>query len=233
MISALPAYLILSFAGTTLATLLLFLWAHRSAGHGGTLKVGAVLCAWLLLQALLPLYGIYSRDTASFPPKIMLLGIFPALLFILLLFATGKGRHYTDSLPLKQLTWLHTIRIPVELVLYGLFLHKEVPRLMTFEGRNFDIFAGISAPLVAWLFFDRKRIGRKGLLAWNIVSLGLLLNIVVHALLSAPSPIQQFAFEQPNIALLYFPFSWLPVFIVPVVLLAQLASIRRLYRSSL
>lgn len=232
MIPALPAYLLLLFICTTLATLVLFLWVHQSAGHRNTLQATIALCVWLLLQALLPLSGVYSKDTGSFPPKIMLLGIFPALLCILLLFATGKGRRYIDSLPLKQLTWLHTIRIPVELVLYGLFLHQAVPQLMTFEGRNFDILAGISAPLVAWLFFDRKRIGRKSLLAWNIIGLGLLLNIVVNALLSAPSPIQQFAFEQPNIAILYFPFSWLPVFIVPLVLLAHLVSIRQLYRSS-
>lgn len=51
-----------------------------------------------------------------------------------------------------------------------------------------------------------------------------------NALFSTPSPIQQFAFEQPNIAILNFPFSWLPTFIVPLVLFGHLASIRKLLK---
>ncbi|HVF96549.1 MAG TPA: hypothetical protein VM871_04480, partial [Flavisolibacter sp.] len=39
-----------------------------------------------------------------------------------------------------------------------------------------------------------------------------------------------FAFDQPNIAVLYFPFIWLPSFIVPVVLLSHLVCIRQLLK---
>jgi hypothetical protein len=60
--------------------------------------------------------------------------------------------------------------------------------------------------------------------------LGLLINIVVNAALSAPSVVQQFAFEQPNIAILYFPFNLLPAVIVPLVLFSHLAAIRQLLR---
>jgi len=54
------------------------------------------------------------------------------------------------------------------------------------------------------------------------------LNIVINAILSVPTPIQQFAFDQPNIAILYFPFTWLPCFIVPAVLLSHIVSIKKL-----
>jgi hypothetical protein len=66
------------------------------------------------------------------------------------------------------------------------------------------------------------------LLLWNFICLGLLINIVVNAVLSAPSVFQQFAFGQPNTAILYFPFVWLPCCVVPLVLLAHLTSIRKL-----
>jgi len=52
----------------------------------------------------------------------------------------------------------------------------------------------------------------------------------VNALFSAPSPIQKFAFDQPNIAILNFPFSWLPTFIVPIILFGHLTSIRQLIK---
>jgi glycerol-3-phosphate acyltransferase PlsY len=58
----------------------------------------------------------------------------------------------------------------------------------------------------------------------------LLLNIVVNAVLSLPYPFQQFAFDQPNVAVLYFPFTWLPCFIVVIVLYSHLAAIRKLLK---
>jgi hypothetical protein len=101
---------------------------------------------------------------------------------------------------------------------------------MTFEGRNFDIIAGISAPIIAYFGLTKTKLNKKTILLWNFICLGLLANIVVNALFSAPSPIQKFAFDQPNIAILNFPFSWLPTFIVPIVLFGHLISIRQLMK---
>jgi hypothetical protein len=64
------------------------------------------------------------------------------------------------------------------------------------------------------------------MLAWNFICLGLLFNIVINAILSVPTPFQKFGFDQPNVAVLYFPFTWLPACVVPLVLLSHLASIR-------
>ena len=101
---------------------------------------------------------------------------------------------------------------------------------MTFEGRNFDIVSGITAPIIFYFFFVKKSWRVSLLLAWNFICLGLLLNIVVNAALSAPFAFQQFAFDQPNIAVLHFPFVWLPSFIVVIVLLSHLAAIRKLVK---
>ncbi|MFD2555125.1 hypothetical protein [Sphingobacterium tabacisoli] len=133
-----------------------------------------------------------------------------------------------NGLSIIKITYLNIVRIPVELVLFWLFLNGAIPELMTFEGRNFDIIAGITAPIVAYFGLVKGKVNRKIILGWNFVCLGLLMNIVIHAFLSAPSPVQKIAFEQPNIAILNFPFSWLPTFIVPVVLFGHLVSIRQL-----
>lgn len=149
----------------------------------------------------------------------------------MLLFVTKKGRKFIDSLPLKNLTWLNTVRVPVEIVLYWLFINNAIPKLMTFEGHNFDIIAGLTAPIIAYYGVSKKTISKPIILFWNFICLGLLINIVVTAFFSAPSPLQKFAFEQPNIAILNFPFNWLPTFIVPIVLLGHLVSIRQLLKS--
>jgi hypothetical protein len=57
-----------------------------------------------------------------------------------------------------------------------------------------------------------------------------LANIVIIAILSAPTPMQKFGFEQPNVGVVYFPFIWLPTIIVPIVLFAHLASLLQVSR---
>lgn len=228
----LPAYITAIFVFTTLLTFIGCIWIVHGASNAATrsklYKIALGLWVWITVQAFLAMKGLYHAYPDAMPPKIVLLGILPALLAIATLFASRTGRQFLDGLPLQQITYLHTIRIPVEICLYALFLHGTLPKLMTFEGRNFDIIAGITAPLMAYLYFNRKQLSPRVLLWWNFICLGLLFNIVINALLSTPSPLQQFAFDQPNIAVLYFPFAWLPVFIVPTVLLAHLVAIRQL-----
>ncbi|WP_158730027.1 MULTISPECIES: hypothetical protein [unclassified Flavobacterium] len=232
MIYNLPTYITLIFGLTTIATLLLFSWTIRKANseltRKKTIPIFIGLTFWLIIQAVLTLKNIYNTETNSFPPKILLIGILPTILTVILLFATSKGRQFIDSLPLKNLTYLNIVRIPVEIILFCLFLNGAIPELMTFEGRNFDVIAGISAPIIVYFGLTKNKLNRQTILVWNFICLGLLVNIIVNALLSAPSPIQKFAFDQPNIAILNFPFSWLPTFIVPIVLFGHLTSIRQL-----
>lgn len=220
---ALPIALYGTFIGTTLLGVWLF---YRAANNSK--RVLVVLAGWLLLQSVLALTGFYPV-AESRPPR-LLLALLPPLLVIAGLFNTAAGRRFLDGLRLDRLTLLHLIRVPVEAVLLWLFLHQAVPQLMTFEGRNFDVLSGLSAPVVYYVAFRSQQLGWRGLLAWNVSCLLLLLNIVVNAVLSAPTVVQQFAFDQPNVAILYFPFIALPSCLVPLVALSHLAAIRRLVR---
>jgi hypothetical protein len=216
-----PVFLALAFGLTTgLAGWVFYRAAHRSA------RVLVLLLAWLLLQGAVALTGFYLVTDAR-PPRMALL-VGPPLLGIGLLFATAGGRRFLAGLRPGWLTLLHLVRVPVELTLLGLYLQGSVPRLMTFEGRNWDILAGLSAPLVYFLAFRRPRRRRGVLLIWNWLSLASLLNIVVNAVLAVPGPWQQWGFEQPNVAVLQFPFVWLPGGVVPLVLLAHLTALWQL-----
>ena len=221
---AVPAALGLIFGLTTALTV----WFLYRAAPGSRLIVSG-LVALGLAQGAVAATGFFT-DTTTLPPRLLLL-IGPPLLGLALLLATARGRQHLSGLRLPVLTLLHVVRVPVELVLLALYRAGTVPRLMTFEGRNFDILAGLTAPLVYYLAFRKKAMGRKGLIVWNVVCLILLLNIVGNAILAAPYPFQQFAFEQPNVAVLHFPFVWLPGVVVPVVLLAHLAALRKLLTS--
>ncbi|WP_295794331.1 hypothetical protein [Mucilaginibacter sp.] len=219
----LPIYISIVFVLTTLLTLLLLC---KAGSNSKPLIVIALL--WLSLQAIAGLMGFYTI-TKGTPPRFGLL-LVPPVVFIAMLFLTRKGRTFIDGFDVKTLTLLHVVRIPVELTLYWLFLHKAVPQVMTFEGRNFDILCGLTAPIIYYFGYVKNVFGRKIMLGWNMICLLLLANIVVTAVLSAPFPSQKLAFDQPNIAMLYFPFVWLPCFVVPAVLFAHVVSIRRLVK---
>jgi hypothetical protein len=218
-----PPYVSLVFGITTVFTI----WFFYQAAHRSRTAL-YILLGWILVQAVVSYTGFY-RDTSSLPPRFVLL-VLPPLLFIILLFATPAGRRFLDRLDPARLTLLHVVRLPVEIVLFWLFTYGAIPQVMTFEGRNFDFLSGITAPMVWYLGYVKKSLPRPVILAWNLVCLALLFNIVGHAALSVPSPIQQLAFDQPNIAVLHFPFVWLPCCVVPLVLLSHLATIRNLQK---
>jgi hypothetical protein len=217
----LPLYIPVIFVFTTLLTVTLL---YKAGNYSKPVIITLLL--WLILQAAISLSGFYIIST-GIPPRFVLLLIPPVLLIVILLL-TKRGRAVMGSFDAKTLTLIHMIRIPVELTLYWLFLHKAVPEIMTFEGRNFDILCGLTAPLVYYWGYVKKVLSRNVLLAWNIVCLLLLANIVATAILSAPFDFQKFAFGQPNIALFYFPFIWLPCFVVPAALFAHVVNIRNL-----
>jgi len=224
MLTDLPDSLVIIFLLTVILTFLLFINAVRNKP-----TAAIVLVVWLAVTGIISINKVF-QNTSTIPPRLMIV-IAPAILFIILLLITKSGRKFTDNIDLKKLTLVHIVRVPVEITLFMLSTHKLIPELMTFAGRNFDILSGITAPIVYFVCFKNSQLkNRKLLLVWNFICLGLLLNIVINALLSAPFPFQQFAFDQPNIAILYFPFTWLPCFIVMIVLYSHLAAIRQLVR---
>jgi hypothetical protein len=217
----LPFYIPATFLITFFLSIFLF---YKAANASKTALI--VIGVWVILQTVLGLSGFY-RAAEAVPPRLPLL-ILPPIIYILILFNTEKGRAFIDTLNLKWLTILHVVRIPVELVLFWLSVHKLVPELMTFQGRNFDILSGISAPFVWYFGFVNPKLNKTVLLVWNFVCLGLVLNIMFSAVFSAPTKFQLFGFEQPNRAFGFFPFLLLPAFVVQVVLLSHLAAIRQL-----
>jgi hypothetical protein len=219
----LPVYISIVLMLTTFLAVFLF---YKANNHSKLSVI--VLMLWLAIQSVLSLQGFYTV-TDNVPPRFTFL-IVPPLIFAIALFLSAKGRRYIDKLDHGFLILLHIVRLPVEIVLFWLFQQKMIPELMTFEGRNFDILSGLTAPLIFYFGFIKRSLHRNIILLWNLICLGLLINIVMHAIFSAPFPFQKLAFDQPNIAVLYFPFIWLPCCIVPLVLLSHLSSIRLLIK---
>ena len=221
--SPLPIYIPVIFVLTTFITIYIFYLASQK-----NKLLLIVTAGWMLLVSVVAATGFFL-ETGTLPPRILVLVLFP-MLGIVFCFITQYGRKFIDSFDSGRLTFLHTIRIPIEMVLLWLFMYKFMPRLMTFEGRNFDIISGLTAPLIYYLGFVRRKLSANSLIVWNFLCLAILLFTVSNAILSAPTPFQKFAFDQPTVAVLYFPFVWLTAVVVPIVIFSHLISIRLLVK---
>jgi hypothetical protein len=188
--------------------------------------VTRILGFLILAQSGAAFSGFYL-DSQSMPPRFAL-AILPSVIIIVGLFTFKKGKEFLDTLDLRFLLMIHFLRIPVEWCLYDLYQQAMIPEIMTFEGRNFDILIGITAIIIYLITYTFKRYNRALLIIWNVIGMIFLLNIVVHAILSVQSPIQQFGFDQPNRAVLEYPFVLLPAVVVPLVMLSHLATLRKL-----
>lgn len=182
--------------------------------------LGAVILIGIF-HSVLAVYGFYE-NTDTVPPRLLMV-LIPNIIIILVAVFSTKMQAWMQSLNFKHLTFLHSVRVPVELVIYWIFVAGYMPRLMTFEDGNLDILIGIAAPVVGFFSFRGKQMNKEVLWVLNIASIIFLVNIVVRAVLSAPGILQTLAYDQPNTGILYFPFVLLPGIIVPLVLLSNIA----------
>ncbi len=216
-----PTALAFAFAAITFLTLFLFWRAAR-----GSRAVIIATLAWTFLLGAIAITGFFTT-TSGMPPRFAPVLVVP-LLAITALFLTRRGRTFITGLDQGLLVLLNTIRIPVELALFGLFSYGAVPELMTFTGRNWDILSGLTAPIIWWFGYRKRVLPRGVLIGWNLMCLALLFNIVINAILAAPFDFQQQSFDQPNIAIFYFPYVLLPGVVVPIVFFSHVVLLRSL-----
>jgi hypothetical protein len=208
--------LIFCFIFTTLLFLLFFY-----IGTGRNKSVLVASTTWIFIISGLSL-GSFFKITDTMPPRflVVLLG---NIIFMVFAYQNLKSMKIEPNI----LLLIHILRIPIEMILYYLFIQKLVPEIMTFKGLNFDLIIGVSAFLILllnWVF--KIKIDGKIMLIWNVIGIFFLLNIVILAIFSAPLPFQLLSFDQPNIAVLRFPYILLPAIIVPIVFLSHFLGLK-------
>ena len=183
----------------------------------------AALIAWLGYAALLGATGVVAAHDTLPPGLILLVG--PVVVALLVVSLTAPGAHLARNLALSLLVGFQVFRVGVELSLHHLWTLGLAPRLITLEGGNIEILVALTAPVAAWLA-TRGPNGRRLAWAWNVVGLLSLANVVVRAVLSAPGPLNVIHAEVPDLAILTFPFTFIPGFMVPLALTLHVLAFR-------
>ncbi|RDV13970.1 hypothetical protein DXT99_16860 [Pontibacter diazotrophicus] len=210
-------------------TLLRMGWEAERANRR-TLLIAALLFSWVVFSSALALQSILG-DFSATPPRLLLI-ILPPLIAIVWLTFSSSFRQFLAHVPSYWLIMLQVFRVPVEIFLWLQFIAGLTPVQMTFEGRNWDVLTGLTAPVVAWLCYGRGRNLKGVAIVWNIFGLTLLLNIVATAILSTPSPFRVFMNEPANTLVAQFPIVFLPAVLVPLAYALHLFSLRKIFLSS-
>ncbi|MFV8754584.1 hypothetical protein ACNOYE_28890 [Nannocystaceae bacterium ST9] len=196
-----------------------------------TLWTGAGMLAWLALTGALGLSGALDHWDGM-PPRVMpLLAISTAL--VVGLACSRFGARLIEGLPVWLLVGYQAFRIPVEVMLHRAYEQGVIGVQMTWSGRNFDVVTGLLAlglGLWLWRRGEERPLPRGVIGAWNLLGLGLLINIVSVAILSMPTPMRMF--DGPaNTFVATFPYVWLPTVMVMAALFGHLLVARRLVRT--
>jgi hypothetical protein len=226
---------VLFFIALPLVLVGLFIWgiarAWRLAGSSGAeakraAVVGGVAAfAWVSVTALAAASGVFREWTLTPPP---FLGLVVAVFALAFAIAFSRAGARLAALPLWALVAAQSFRLPLEVVMHRLAQHGIMPEQMSYTGRNWDVLTGITAVFVAGLI--RAGIGGRRLaLAWNVIGLSLLANILGVAVASTPR-FAAFGPDRLNVFITYVPFVWLPAVMVLVALAGHLVIFRALAR---
>ena len=222
----------LVFLATVLGVALLWLRAIALARGLAAAPRAAVAIGGLVMGLLIPGVSAAAGWLDSYePPPPGVLVVAAAAATTLAIGLSRVGLAIVEGSRLPWLVGFQAFRIPVEWWLHRAFEEGMIPVQMTYAGLNFDVITGITAAVLAgWLIV--APVPRVAILLWNLLGLGLLLNIIVVSVLSTPLPIRAFTDGPPNLLPSTFPYIWLPTFLVQAALLGHILVFRtwRRYR---
>lgn len=168
-------FLSLVMIGLILTTIIKVHKRAKIVPKKAVVKAAYILVLWFGYLLLLSATGFLK--SAELPPRIPLFLFLPFSMFTLIFCLRAAKSEWIHFIKLSDLTYPQSFRILVELILLYTYLNGIIPKEATFEGLNFDILMGISAPLMAYFAFRKPKVNLKIAFAWNI--LGVLMILFV------------------------------------------------------
>jgi len=233
-----PVFLQLYVLGGSLVTVTALLGTVRSALAGWSVearrrlvgRAGLVLFGWFVLATALAAAGAYAASQAGLP-TIQYGLVVPVLAGLLAAWLSPTLRGLVAAVPQSRLIGLQLFRVlgVVFLVLYAV---AKLPGAFALPAGIGDVAIGLAAPFVARAA-ARNPAGSTALVRWwNGLGLVDLAIAVGTGFLTSPSPLQQLAFDRPNLLITAFPLVLIPTFLVPIAVLLHIASLGRLARDA-
>ena len=193
--------------------------------RGVVLVIGFSLAAWFAIAADLATLGVYQATNDGMP--VIAFGILvPIAIGTLLLYRSETLARVIDAVPQSTLVSVQLYRA-LGVIFLILWAGGRLPALFAWPAGVGDVAVGLAAPFVAWSY-ARNASGASSVAWWNVLGLADLVVAVGTGVLTSPSPLQLFAFDNPSQLVSIFPLVLVPTFLVPVSVLLHIASLRKL-----
>jgi hypothetical protein len=219
------------------ALLTLMILGYRKAGkkaaltatdiNKGTLRMLGLATIWLVYLFVLQKSELILDK--SLPPKLPFLIFVPFIIFTIIFSRNSKSNQALIAMPKSWLVYLQSFRIIVEVIILYTFFEGVIPQSASFEGYNFDVVMGITAPFVAYFLFKD---GVKNLLlarVWNVFGIIMILFVAMIIVTSYYQP----SLWGSKVVLVKdeffsYPYILLPAFLAPMGILFHVVSLLQL-----
>lgn len=234
--SYLPYFVLVSGVGIVAMLLFGLRLALSRAGWSAddqsrVVRISALmLIGWLGIAFALGVSGVY-RGASDQIPTIQYGILVPILIGSMFIMRSSSVARVIEAVPQKWLIGIQVYRAlgMIFLILYGA---GKMPGLFAWPAGIGDVLVGGLAPVVAIAYARGPEKNGDLVWVWNILGLIDLSVAVASGMVTAPSPIQQFAFELPNELISVFPLVLIPIYVVPLSVLLHLASLTKLRRTA-
>ncbi|QCK16899.1 hypothetical protein [Mangrovivirga cuniculi] len=182
-----------------------------------------IIILWLTYVLTLSLSGLLQNF--DLPPRVPLLIILPSIILSIIL--TGQSifkrnlNQFSSYFPVN----VQAFRIGVELLILEAILYGYFPEGVSFDGSNYDILIGLTAPVIGVLYM-RNSISQKWVLGWNIAAL-IVLTFTGYAFVSTYYIHSDFPPDVSRLLLTELPFILLPGVLLPFAIFYHIVSIRQ------
>ncbi len=215
---------------------LIFLFGYRSVLRSTALTTSErsrkiliaalVIFLWLAYLTILSQTGIL-RDL-NLPPKFPLLVFLPLVIGMIVFYNRKKNSAILHSIPRSWPIYFQSFRIAVEVLILLTYFEGILPQSATFEGYNFDVVMGLSAPIMG--MYVTKHPHRKAIqYVWNILGICMVLFVAFIVASSIYFPIIWNS-ETPLVDLrfLEMPYLLLAGYLAPMAIFVHVLSLTQL-----
>ncbi len=179
---------------------------------------------YYLYVMLMSFTGLFEVN--ALPPRILLFTAIPLTLFyFLFVFRTTLFWQILENVQLSSLVRIHIFRLVGIFFIIGWY-YEALPKSFAFIGGFGDIFAALTAIIVARLIDKKVSYYRKITLIWNIIGLCDIVNVIVSAVYLSKQAID--THTEGVLEMTKFPFCLIPAFAPATIIFLHICIFKKL-----
>lgn len=185
--------------------------------------IAIILFGWLAAVITLAKDRFFAANPLLAPN--IFLGFLVLFEVLRRVFASAAMQKVAAGLPIPWLIGIQTYRV-VGVGFLMFYKQNLLPAVFAFSAGYGDILVGVTAPVVAVLYYLKKSYSRQLAVVWNYVGVADLIVAIAVGFLAFPRPVQFLPTAVSTEQIALFPLAVVPLFVVPLALVLHLFGLK-------